>query len=149
MVGLTQRQSRGYQNTTLTIKSVTPIMMKHNPVFLSFLLCAFAMAVQAYPVYTGTNNTPATNTVPQYQSYPSTIYAPFTDQLPSDICMNGTIDTENESSTGSGPRRLHGGYDPGTRSDKSPIGAPWILLLFATTFAACTYIKHHRNTSAH
>ena len=78
-----------------------------------------------------------------YKSYQSTVYQPFSSSLP--------------SGTGNGPRGMSGrrnaegedyegdvdvdGWDdpttanPGDTSDESPIGEPWILLLFAAVAA--------------
>ena len=78
-----------------------------------------------------------------YKAYQSTVYQPFNNSLPSG--------TGNGSRGMSGRRNLDGedyegdvdvdGWDdpttanPGDTSDESPIGEPWILLLFAAVAA--------------
>lgn len=61
--------------------------------------------------------------------YSSFVYEPFNGAAPSEY-TNGQA-----PSTSVGKRRkLGGGTDPGEQSEESPVGEPWILLLFAAAF---------------
>ena len=72
-----------------------------------------------------------------YATYQSTVYQPFTTAVPSD-------DNPIHEPQISGRRNAWGGGgmgdytedDPGKRDPNSPVGEPWILLLFAAVAAA-------------
>lgn len=70
---------------------------------------------------------------PQYVSHRSTVYQPFSNTLPSE---------SNTSFAGDAPKGITGrknGFitpsDPGDRSEESPVGEPWIMLIFAAAAA--------------
>ena len=79
-----------------------------------------------------------------YTPYRSQIYEVGTMNAPSDFS-----DPSAGSSTSNRPRprKLGGGTDPGEQSENSPIGEPWILLLFA--LLACGVIAYRRMNIKH
>jgi hypothetical protein len=72
---------------------------------------------------------PASEQTQRYSSYQSTVYEPFTDALPSSA---GSTTDEQFVIT----ERKNGFLDrPDTGQGESPVGEPWILLLFAAAAA--------------
>ena len=63
-----------------------------------------------------------------YSAYQSQIYDVGTDYVPSDYYDPTT--TYSSGHPGN-LRKLGGGTDPGEQSDESPIGEPWIMVVFA------------------
>ena len=74
--------------------------------------------------------------------YNGTIYSPFDNTVPSEVDGVGAGYSPLQSS---GPRKL-GSFDnptdPGSQSNESPVGEPWIMILFALMFAGVTALKH-------
>lgn len=73
-------------------------------------------------------------------SYESSVYTPFSNEV-----------RGSDSSTG-GKRRAQSSYsgfitpdDPGYRSDESPVGSPYILLLLAGATAAVIAVKQKKS----
>lgn len=67
--------------------------------------------------------------VDEYQSYKSTIYQPFSNSTDGDgNNYEGDVDTGEWGDPTTG--------NPGNTSNQSPIGEPWIMLLFAAAAAA-------------
>ena len=74
-----------------------------------------------------------------YATYQSTVYQPFTTAVPSDD--NPVAGFSNEPQI-TGRKNLGGmgGHDPGgPASPNSPVGEPWILLLFAAVAAVVAW----------
>lgn len=74
-----------------------------------------------------------------YATYQSTVYQPFTTAVPSDD--NPIAGFSNEPQI-TGRKNLGGmgGHDPGgPASPNSPVGEPWILLLFAAVAAVVAW----------
>lgn len=67
--------------------------------------------------------------IPSGAHYTGTVYEPFNSAAPSDY-----TDGQAPAPSTSGRRKLGGGTDPGNQSEQSPVGEPWILLLFAAAF---------------
>ena len=90
---------------------------------------ATAVSAQA----TGKDNAPAAMRAPRYTAHQSSVQEPFSNELPSE---------SNTSFAGSNPdgisNRKNGFVtpsDPGDRSEESPVGEPWIMLIFAAVAA--------------
>ena len=67
--------------------------------------------------------------VDEYQSYKSTIYQPFSNSTDGDSNnYEGDVDTGEWGDPTTA--------NPGDKSEQSPIGEPWIMLLFAAAAAA-------------
>ena len=67
--------------------------------------------------------------VDEYQSYKSTIYQPFSNSTDGDSNpYEGDVDTGEWGDPTTA--------NPGDQSEQSPIGEPWIMLLFAAAAAA-------------
>jgi hypothetical protein len=65
----------------------------------------------------------------EYKKYQGAVYEPFDNTPPSE-----SGNSENATMGISGRKNLAGGGDPGTQGD-SPIGEPFVLLLFAAVAA--------------
>ena len=69
--------------------------------------------------------------IPSGAHYTGTVYEPFGTTTPAEY-------TEGQNTYSPSGRRklggLGGGTDPGQQSEQSPVGEPWILLLFAAAF---------------
>lgn len=96
---------------------------------------ATAVSAQA----TGKDNAPAAMRAPRYTAHQSSVQEPFSNELPSE---------SNTSFTGSTPdgisNRKNGFFtpdDPGDRSTESPVGEPWIMLIFAAAAAATITLR--------
>ena len=128
------------------------------PLLVVMLLCS--SAVMAVPGWSNTNMSARQSTAdelsdrqpssawqPSYQGYQSQIFEVGTTNVPSDY---SEISSESSGSHKVGPRKLGGGTDPGEQSENSPIGEPWIMLLFALlTCGVIAYrkmnMKHNKN----
>ena len=96
---------------------------------------ATAVSAQA----TGKDNAPAAMRAPRYTAHQSSVQEPFSNELPSE---------SNTSFAGSNPdgisNRKNGFFtpdDPGDRSEESPVGEPWIMLIFAAAAAATITLR--------
>lgn len=84
----------------------------------------------------------------QYQSYQSTVYAPFDNTMPSENTSlyqsPSNSDAGDRSNAPSNRRNLTGGGDPGNQSQQSPVGEAWVMLLFAAVAAAVVFVRQRR-----
>jgi len=83
---------------------------------------------------------PASEQTQSYSSYQSTVYEPFGNTTPSESSAGSRGISGRRNSDYEGDVDLDGWGDPttanpGDKSDQSPIGEPWILLLFAAVAA--------------
>lgn len=91
-----------------------------------------------------------------YNSYQSTIYEPgagyVATQPAATYRLADSPDQDSESSAAKGgPRRVGpgsgmDGYDPGQQGG-SPIGAPWVMLLFATMYGTWVVFRRRRQSA--
>ena len=63
-----------------------------------------------------------------YQGYQSPLFEIGTTNVPSDY---SEVSSNSSGGHKGAVRKLGGGTDPGEQSDQSPVGEPWIMLLFA------------------
>ena len=75
--------------------------------------------------------------ISEYKMYQGTVYEPFGSAVPSDDNPVSNADGLQIS----GRKNLTGGGDPGNQSTQSPVGEPWVLLLFAAAAAIVVYRK--------
>lgn len=68
-------------------------------------------------------------------AYQGAVYAPFNEATPADYYSDGASNSPATMSTGA-DRGFVGGPESG--QGPSPVGEPWIMLLFAATLAAVT-----------
>lgn len=117
--------------------SVEPIHSLGAVLKGAFILILFACSMLSYaqtfsstsPYRVDTKVAPASEQTQRYSSYQSTVYEPFTDALPSSA---GSTTDEQFVIT----ERKNGFLDrPDTGQGESPVGEPWILLLFAAAAA--------------
>ena len=85
----------------------------------------------------------------QYQSYQSTVYAPFDNTMPSENTSlyqsPGTSNADDRNNAPSNRRNLGGVQgDPGDQSEQSPVGEAWVMLFFAAVAALVVYIRRRR-----
>ena len=84
----------------------------------------------------------------QYQSYQSTVYAPFDNTMPSENTSlyqsPSNSDAGDRSNAPSNRRNLGGVGDPGHQSDQSPVGEAWVMLFFAAVAALFIYRRQRR-----
>ena len=72
----------------------------------------------------------------RFTTYQSTVYEPFTTSAPSDNHpINDSQITGRRNAWGGGGMGDEEDDDPGHRDPNSPVGEPWILLLFAAVAA--------------
>ena len=119
--------------------SVEPIHSFSAVLRGAFILILFACSMLSYAqTFSSTSSyrvdgkvAPASEQTQRYSSYQSTVYEPFTDALPSSA---GSTTDEQFVIT----ERKNGFIKPGepNTSNQSPIGEPWIMLLFAAAAAA-------------
>ena len=83
-----------------------------------------------------------------YQSYQSTVYAPFDNTMPSENTSlyqsPSNSDAGDRSNAPSNRRNLGGVGDPGNQSQESPVGEAWVMLFFAAVAALVVYIRRRR-----
>lgn len=82
---------------------------------------------------------------PSGTQYSSPVYEPFDNTTPSQLSESAATG----SSKPSGPRRI-GSFGPrpdGPASPDSPVGEPWILLLFAILMAGGIAVRKRKNTT--
>ena len=117
--------------------SVEPIHSFSAVLRGAFILILFACSMLSYAqTFSSTSSyrvdakvAPASEQTQRYSSYQSTVYEPFTDALPSSA---GATTDEHFTIT----ERKNGFLDrPDTGQGESPVGEPWILLLFAAAAA--------------
>ena len=74
----------------------------------------------------------------EYKAYQGTVYEPFNDTPPSE--------SGNAPRGISGRKNLGGmdGHDPGEQSKESPVGEPFVLLLFAAVAAVVVFVRQRR-----
>lgn len=81
----------------------------------------------------------------QYQSYQSTVYAPFDNTMPSENTSlyqsPSNSDAGDRSNAPSNRRNLGGVGDPGTQSPESPVGEAWVMLFFAAVAALVVFVR--------
>lgn len=120
--------------------------MRHKITYL-LLLLGFAYAY-ATPIYE--YDTPAPQGFRSHKIlnagtiYQGTTYVPFDDAAPSDYSEVGASYSPNRAP--GGPRRA---FDTGAetgRDEQYPVGEPWILLLFAATFAGVMALRRKNST---
>ena len=76
-----------------------------------------------------------------YQMPPTTIYEPFDNTPPSEVGQDtdpGFIPQDR--------RNLGGAVDPGNQSQGSPVGEPWVMLLFAAATTTIIKIRQVKKT---
>ena len=100
---------------------------------LILLVCSMLSYAQTFsstsPYRVDAKVAPASEQTQRYTGYQSTVYEPFTDALPSSA---GSTTDEQFVIT----ERKNGFLDrPDTGQGGSPVGEPWILLLFAAAAA--------------
>lgn len=110
---------------------------------LILLVCSMLSYAQTFsstsPYRVDGKVAPASEQTQRYSSYQSTVYEPFTDALPSSA---GSTTDEHFTIT----ERKNGFIKPGdpNTSEESPVGEPWILLLFAAVAAAIVALRQRR-----
>ncbi len=128
------------------------------PLLVVMLLCS--SAVLAVPGWSNTNMTARQSTAdeltdrqvssawqPTYQGYQSQIFEVGTTNVPSDYSEVSSGSSDEQGGHKGHIRRLGGGTDVGEQSELSPIGEPWIMLLFA--LLACGVIAYRRMNFRH
>ena len=127
--------------TTILAASLLMISMHMNATF-KYLPMQSTSAMQA------TGSTHAIQVREAYAPNASFHYIPM--QSTSAMIETGYVPTpESEDSEGSPERHLRRGFDHGAesgQSDESPIGEPWVLLLFAAASAATIALRNRRST---
>lgn len=88
-----------------------------------------------------------------YNAYQSTVYEPFGNTTPSESSASSRGVSGRRNSDYEGDVNLDGWGDPttanpGDQSDESPIGEPWVLLLFAAAAAVFVAIRKKEPTPA-
>lgn len=128
--------------TTILVASLLMISMHMNATF-KYLPMQSTSAMQA----TGSMHQTKVTAV----DAPQAQYTYLQMQSTSIMMETGEIPTPfSDEEEGNGPKgNLRRGFDHGAesgQSDESPIGEPWILLLFAAATAATIAIRHRRST---
>ena len=132
---------------TLLKKCTYQLLFKRAKVtLLFFILCASAHAnaqafrsTSTYHVSQQKSQAVQANQTASYNSYEPTTYAPFSDETPSSAGQNNNGPSKISN-------RRNAFVDPGEtdRSEESPIGDAWSLLIFAALAAGVIYIKQRK-----
>ncbi len=128
------------------------------PLLVVMLLCS--SAVLAVPGWSNTYMTARQSTAdeltdrqvssawqPTYQGYQSQIFEVGTTNVPSDYSEVSSGSSDEQGGHKGHLRKLGGGTDVGEQSELSPIGEPWIMLLFA--LLACGVIAYRKMNFRH
>ena len=75
-------------------------------------------------------------------TYEGIIYTPFEDAIPSDLSEVGAS-YASQDIHGINKKGFDHPTDPGNQSSESPIGEPWIMVVFAVLFAGVTAWRQH------
>jgi hypothetical protein len=129
--------------------SVEPIHSFSAVLRGAFILILFACSMLSYAqTFSSTSSyrvdgkvAPASEQTQRYSSYQSTVYEPFGNTTPSESNASSRGVSGRRNSDYEGDVNLDGWGDPttgnpGNTSNQSPIGEPWIMLLFAAAAAA-------------
>lgn len=120
--------------------------MRHKITYL-LLLLGFAYAY-ATPIYE--YDTPAPQGFRSHKIlnagtlYQGTTYVPFDDAAPSDYSEVGASYSPNNAPSGPRKGKITGPDTP--PANEYPVGEPWILLLFAATFAGVMTLRRKNST---
>lgn len=79
--------------------------------------------------------------ISEYKMYQGTVYEPFNNTLPSEN-GNGSQISGRKNAWGGGGMGDEDGDDPGHKDPNSPVGEPWILLLFAAMAAVWVGVRN-------
>ena len=128
--------------------SVEPIHSFSAVLTGAFILILFACSMLSYAqTFSSTSSyrvdakvAPASEQTQRYSSYQSTVYEPFGNTTPSESSASSRGVSGRRNSDYEGDVNLDGWGDPttgtpGNTSGESPIGEPWIMLLFAAAAA--------------
>ena len=117
----------GHTSTHSALALAQPTVRRNSTNATNTTAAASATASQA------DSKTPAAMRAPRYTAHQSSVQEPFSNELPSE---------SNTSFAGSNPdgisNRKNGFInpsDPGERFKESPVGEPWIMLIFAAAAA--------------
>ncbi len=114
-------------------------------VFIFFALQAGAQNFSSTSAYRSQNQNmqPTMTQLSDYQVYQSTIYEPFSSEMPSSYNSPAQI---------TGRRNIDendfGFEDEANKSNESPLGDAWSLLIFAAIGAGVIFIKQRKNLKA-
>ena len=112
-------------------------MVFHLPIKADVFRSTSSYRVDARPME-ATQVDPTT----QYQTYESVIYEPFAEDAPSSSSSNGPSKISGrQNSWGGGGMGDQTGDDAGHRDPNSPVGEPWVMLLFAATAAVVVALR--------
>ena len=123
--------TKGFNMSAEPIHSFSAVLK--GALILILFACSMLSYAQTFsstsPYRVDAKVAPASEQTQRYSSYQSTVYEPFTDALPSSA---GSTTDEQFVIT----ERKNGFLDrPDTGQGESPVGEPWILLLFAAAAA--------------
>ena len=79
--------------------------------------------------------------VSEHKVYQGTVYEPFNNTLPSEN-GNGSQISGRKNAWGGGGMGDQDGDDPGHRDENSPVGEPWVLLIFAAVAAVWAGVRN-------
>lgn len=80
-----------------------------------------------------------------YQPYQSTIYQPFTSTTPSQSSSSNAPGISGRRNASSMPDGFGHPSDPGNQSKESPIGVPWVILVFASIYILWLKKNNHHS----
>lgn len=110
--------------------------------FLYFLFAIGFTATHAMPAYECASppmlEMQSVRTMQSYSRYQGTSYQPFSSATPSEIYAEGNSSSSSPKHRPGNPKTFAGGPD---QTGPSPVGEPWILLLFAAAFAGVVAIR--------
>lgn len=115
-------------------------------VFIFFALQAGAQNFSSTSAYRSQNQNmqPTMTQSSDYQVYQSTIYEPFSSEMPSSYNSPAQITgRRNADDDGFG-----GNSDAGNQGNSYPLGDAWSLLIFAAIGAGVIFIKQRKNLKA-
>lgn len=138
---------RNERNASIAINAINHRVMHAICACAVVLFSVLPASAQVYSTYQSSSAVVESDL--QYQSYQSTVYAPFDNTMPSEntsLYQSPSNSDAGDRSNAPSNRRNVGGVqgDPGEQSPESPVGEAWVMLFFAAVAALVVFVRQRR-----